>query len=211
LQPVHFELAAQLSTRFVNAEEGDFKSRLNNILSVISSKILLLSNDITEGRFVKLRIQVSEDKTDEDKQKEKDHSLIQILNLVDKITVHCEASMKDKNLVGDFDDIAQQCQALLAYPHSWVRLRAAKILGAMLMAVDGEELEMVVKKKLDSDRGFVYYDTEATLKSLVLDLCAQYTPSVSKEMAEQVSSLSESMANGTGEEPKRLLLKLMKV
>ncbi|XP_026753920.2 small subunit processome component 20 homolog [Galleria mellonella] len=186
---IHFELAAQLSIRFVNVEENEFKNRLDPILSIVSSKILHLSNDITEGRFVKLRIEDTEEKTDEDKQKEKDHSLIQIMNLIDKITVHCESSMKNNKFISEFDDLAQQCQALLAYPHAWVRLKAAKILGAVISSVDPEELDMIVKKKVESERGFIYYDTEDTIRSLVLDLCAQYTPNVSQEMAEQVTAV----------------------
>ncbi|XP_028163642.1 small subunit processome component 20 homolog [Ostrinia furnacalis] len=188
-QPIHFELAAQLSTRFVNVEGDDFKSRLSTVLSLVSSKILLLSNDITEGRFVKLRLEQSDDKTDEEKQKEKDHSLIQILNLIDRITTNCSNSIKDKKFISDFDDLAQQCQALLGYPHAWVRLRAAKILGTILCAVNVEELDLVVQKKAESERGFIYYDTEVSLRSLVLDLCAQFTPSVTKEMAEEVTSV----------------------
>lgn len=185
-QPVHFELAAQLSTRFVNVEQGDFKNRLNTVLSLVSGKILLLSNDITEGRFVKIKLEQSEDKTDEDKQKEKDHSLIQILNLIEKITFHCASSLTNKKFVNEFDEIAQQCKALLAYPHSWVRLKSAKILGQLLSVVDAEELDAVVKKKVESDRGFIYDDTENVLRSLVLDLCAQYTTGAAKEMVEQV-------------------------
>lgn len=170
-------------------EEEEFKNRLDVILSLVSSKILLLSNDITEGRFVKIRLEQTDDKSDEEKQKEKDHSLIQILNLIDKITVHCASSLKDKKFVSDFDDIGQQCQALLAYPHAWVRLRATKILGAILSAVDGEELDAVVKKKVETDRGFVYHDTEDTLRSVTLDLCAQYTTTVTKEMADEVCTV----------------------
>ncbi|XP_049868874.1 small subunit processome component 20 homolog [Pectinophora gossypiella] len=188
-QPVHFELAAQLSIRFVNVEAEEFKNRLDSILSLISGKILLLSNDITEGRFVKVKLDQEDDKTDEEKQKEKDHSLIQILNLIDKITVHCASSLKNKKYDSDFDEIAQHCQALLAYPHAWVRLRAAKIIGAILSAVNVEELDTIVKLKKETDRGFIYYDTENAFKSLVLDLCAQYTTSVSKEMAEQVTTV----------------------
>ncbi|PZC82298.1 hypothetical protein B5X24_HaOG210854 [Helicoverpa armigera] len=188
-QPVHFELAAQLSTRFVNVEQDEFKNRLNTILSLVSGKILLLSNDITEGRFVKIILEQSEEKTDEDKQKEKDHSLIQILNLIEKITFHCASSMTNKKYVNDFDDIAQHCKALLAYPHAWVRLKSAKILGQLLSVVDAEELDSIVKKKVESERGFIYDDTEDVLRSLVLDLCAQYTTSASKEMVEQVTAV----------------------
>ncbi|XP_075973802.1 small subunit processome component 20 homolog [Anticarsia gemmatalis] len=188
-QPVHFELAAQLSTRFVNVEEDNFKSRLNTILSLVSGKILLLSNDITEGRFVKIKLDQSEDKSDEDKQKEKDHSLIQILNLIDKITIHCASSLTNKKYVQDYDEIGQQCKALLAYPHSWVRLKAAKILGQLLSVVDVEELDNIVKKEVESDRGFIYDDTEEFMRSLVLDLCAQYTTGASKEIVEQVTAV----------------------
>ncbi|XP_053608053.1 small subunit processome component 20 homolog [Plodia interpunctella] len=188
-QPVHLELAAQLSTRFVNVETDDFKNRLDTLLPTISGKILLLGNDITEGRFVKLQIEQSDDKTDEEKQKEKDHSLIQILNLIDKIAVNCPSTLKNNNFSSDYDDIAQQCQVLLAYPHAWVRLRAAKILGAVISVIDPGDLDVVVRKKVDSDRGFVYYDTEDKIRSLVLDLCAQYTPAISQEMAEQVTTV----------------------
>ncbi|XP_072931772.1 small subunit processome component 20 homolog [Epargyreus clarus] len=188
-QPVHFELAAQLSIRFVNVEEDEFKSRLPTLLSLISSKILLLSNDITEGRFVKVSLHQEENKTDEEKQNEKDHSLIQILNLIDKITIQCASTLKNKKFASNYDDIAQYCQTLLAYPHAWVRLRAAKVLGQILSAIDVAELNLIAKKKLDCDRGFIYYETEESLRSLILDLCAQYTPNVPKEMADQVTSV----------------------
>ncbi|XP_050560675.1 small subunit processome component 20 homolog [Spodoptera frugiperda] len=188
-QPIHFELAAQLSTRFVNVEQEDFKSRLNTILSFVSGKILLLSNDISEGRFVKITLEQSDDKTDEDKQKEKDHSLIQILNLIEKITLHCASSLTDKKYVQEFDEIGQHCKALLAYPHAWVRLKSAHILGQLLSVVDAEELDNIVKKKVECDRGFIYDETEDVLRSLVLDLCAQYTTGASKEMVEQVTAV----------------------
>ncbi|CAG4990641.1 unnamed protein product [Colias eurytheme] len=183
-KPVHFELAAQLAIRFVNVEQENFKTRIETLLPVLSGKILLLSNDITEGRFVKIRLDDTE-KSDEDKQKEKDHSLIQILNLIDAIATHCVATLKNKNYNSDYDDIGQHCQALLAYPHAWVRLRAAKILGHILNSVNVEDLE----NKGETDRGFIYYDTEDALRSLVLDLCAQYTPNVGKDMADQVTEV----------------------
>ncbi|KAJ2937884.1 hypothetical protein O0L34_g18707 [Tuta absoluta] len=188
-QPVHFELAAQLSIRFVNVEQEDFKTRLDSILPLLSGKILLLSNDITEGRFVKIKLDLDDDKTDEEKQKEKDHSLIQMLNLIDKITVHCSPSLKNNKYASDYEEIAQHCHALLAYPHAWVRLKSAKIIGTLLTAVDVEELDRIVKDKAETDRGFIYYDTENALRSLILDLCAQYTPGVSKEMAEQATAV----------------------
>ncbi|XP_013199858.2 small subunit processome component 20 homolog [Amyelois transitella] len=188
-QPVHFELAAQLSTRFVNVEEEEFKNRLNIVLPIVSGKILLLGNDITEGRFVKIQLEQSDDKTDEEKQKEKDHSLIQMLNLIEKITVSCPSTLKNNKFLSDYDDLAQQCQVLLAYPHAWVRLKAAKILGAVLSTVDPADLDLVVRKKVDSERGFLYYDTEDKIRSIVLDLCAQYTPAITQEMAEQVTTV----------------------
>lgn len=175
-----------MTTRFVNVEQDNFKNRLDTILSLVSGKILLLSNDITEGRFVKIKLDQSDEKTDEDKQKEKDHSLIQILNLIERITVHCAPSLKNKKFEQEYDEIAMQCKALLAYPHSWVRLKSAKILGQLLTVVDVEELEAIVQKSVESERGFIYEDTEEVLRSLVLDLCAQYTTSAAKEIVEQV-------------------------
>ncbi|XP_063380914.1 small subunit processome component 20 homolog isoform X2 [Cydia fagiglandana] len=188
-QPVHFELAAQLSIRFVNVEGDEFKSRLTTILPLVSGKLLLLTNDIGAGRFVKIQLEHADDKTDEEKQREKDHSLIQMLNLIDKITVQCESSLKNKKYINDYDEIAQQCQALLAYPHAWVRLRAAKVIHQILLAVDPQELDVVVRKKVESDRGFIFDNTEEALRSLVLDLCAQYTAGVSQEMAEQATAV----------------------
>ncbi|CAK1547347.1 unnamed protein product [Leptosia nina] len=184
-QAIHFELAAQLCTRFVNVEEKNFKNRIDAVLPILSGKILLLSNDITEGRFVKIRLNNTE-KTDEEQQKEKDHSLIQILNLIDRIVEQCPTSLKDENFYSDYDDIAQYCQALLAYPHAWVRLRAAKILGHILSNVDYEYLQ---ECKNETERGFIYCDVEDSIRSLVLDLCAQYTPNVGKDMADQVTQV----------------------
>ncbi|CAH2980138.1 unnamed protein product [Chilo suppressalis] len=187
-QPSNFELAAQLCIRFVNVEKDEFQQRISKVLTTISNKILLLSNDITAGRFVKIQTE-SDSMTDEEKQQEKDHCLIQLLNLIDKITVHCPTSLGNHKYFEDYDSIGQQCQVLLAYPHAWVRLRAAKILDALLSAVDPVELEKVASKTLDSERGFLYCDTEATFRSLVLDLCAQFTPSVTKNMVDQVTSV----------------------
>ncbi|XP_050683521.1 small subunit processome component 20 homolog [Leptidea sinapis] len=182
-QPIHFELAAQLCIRFVNVEQDNFKNRIENILALLSGKILLLSNDIGEGRFVKIHLDGSAE-SNEEHQKEKDHSLIQILNLIDRIAVHCAFSLKSEKFEDSYDDIAQHCQALLAYPHAWVRLRAAKILGHILDSVDSDLLQ-----REQCERGFIYFDTENTLKSLILDLCAQYTPNLDKEMADQVTEV----------------------
>lgn len=168
----------------MNVEQEKFQSRLTSILPLVIGKILLLSNDITEGRFVKMKLSQDDEKTDENKQKEKDHSLIQMLNLIDKITVHCASSLKNKKYMNDFDEIGQQCKALLAYPHAWVRLKSVKILSALLEAIDINELNDNLS--VECERGFIFDSTEDFLRSLVLDLCAQYTPTVSKDMAEQV-------------------------
>ncbi|CAH3906554.1 unnamed protein product [Pieris brassicae] len=181
-QPIHFELAAQLCIRFVNVEGENFKTRIETVLSILSGKILLLSNDITEGRFVKVRLD-GNGKSDEDKQKEKDHSLIQILNLIDSISMNCPSSLGDPKFVSEYDDIGQYCQVLLAYPHAWVRLRAAKILGHILNNIDVESFNG------NNERSFIYCDTEDGIRSLVLDLCAQYTPNVGKDMADQVTEV----------------------
>ncbi|VVC88993.1 unnamed protein product [Leptidea sinapis] len=153
--------------------------------SSLNGKILLLSNDIGEGRFVKIHLDGSGE-SNEEHQKEKDHSLIQILNLIDRIAVHCAFSLKSEKFENSYDDIAQHCQALLAYPHAWVRLRAAKILGHILDSVDSDLLQ-----REQCERGFIYFDTENTLKSLILDLCAQYTPNLDKEMADQLTNKND--------------------
>lgn len=108
-----------------------------------------------------------------------------MLNLIDKITIHCPESMNNKKFSSDYDEIAEQCKALLAYPHSWVRLRAVKILGTILSAINVEELNKTSREN-ECERGFIFDDTENCIKSLVLDLCAQYTPNVSQDMADQV-------------------------
>lgn len=86
----------------------------------------------------------------------------------------------------EYDEIGQQCKALLAYPHAWVRLKSVKILGQLLSVVDAEELDGIVKKTVESDRGFIYDDPEDVLRSLILDLCAQYTTGASKDIVQQV-------------------------
>ncbi|XP_041978665.1 small subunit processome component 20 homolog [Aricia agestis] len=186
-KPVHFEFAAQLCIRFVNIEESNFQSRLPDLLPMLSAKTHQLSTNTSIGRFVKINLDSKQ--TDEETQKEKDHSLIQILNLIDRITTNCPTSLKNKKYISDFDEIGQQCQVFLAYPHSWVRLKAAKILGQMILAIDLEEFNQIVSGKLESDRGFIYNDTEQALRSLILDLCAQYVPNVEKDMAEQVTEV----------------------
>lgn len=172
-------------------EEDDFKNRLNTILSIINEKLLILSSNNNSGRYVKLypeeNIEEDTEENAEELQKELDHSMIQLLNLTDRITIHCSRCLTNKKYVSQFDDLALQCQALLAYAHSWVRLKAAKILNQIFLHVDANELEMLVGGKMESDRGFIFYDTENTFRSLILDLCAQYTPGVTKEMADQVS------------------------
>lgn len=179
-------MGAQLAIRFVNVEAEGFGARLPTVLPLVRAKMLLLGNEGGEGRFVKIALEQG-DKTDEDKQTERDHSLIQMLNLVEKTLIHCPLSMKDPKYFDDYDDIAQQCKALLAHPHAWVRLRATKVLGHVVSVVAPEELDALLSGKTESDRGFVYCDPEESLKSLLLDLCAQYTPNISKEMADLVS------------------------
>lgn len=161
-------------------------ARAPTCMNIVSTFIIVLSKQGQYNIQSKRYLDQSEDKTDDEKQKEKDHSLIQVLNLIDKITIHCASTLKNKNYVSDYDEICQHCQALLAYPHAWVRLKAVGILGKILAAVNSEELDSIVKNEIESDRGFIYHETEVAFRSLVLDLCAQYTPTVSQDMAEQV-------------------------
>ncbi|GBP37217.1 Small subunit processome component 20 homolog [Eumeta japonica] len=187
-QPVHIELAAQLCTRFVMVEKEDFEKRLHIILPILTGKLILLSDDITDGRFVKLKLEQDSSKTDEEKQKEKDHSLIQLLNLIVNITTHCPACFaNDKYL--EFDEIGQHCQILLGYPHLWVRLKSAKVLYQILSNVNSKELDEIMSGRKETERGFIYYDTENALKSLILDLSAQFTADMTKDMAEQITEV----------------------
>lgn len=183
---IHLELAAQLCTRFVNVEKTHFQNRLNVILPIINDKLLTFTNDGIVGRFVKLQ---SEEVAHEPDSQERDHCLIQLLNLTEKISIHCSASMNNKKFVNEFDDIGQQCQALLAYPHAWVRLRCAKIFNQILLRIDVNHLDSVLRNTIECERGFLYYDTENTLRSLILDLCAQYTPGIGKDMADEITAV----------------------
>lgn len=180
-------------------EDAEFKNRLTTVLSIINGKLLILNNSSTEGRFVKFNTDIENTHaSDEDKQKEKDHSLIQILNLLERIVTHCPTSLNEPKHINVYDEIAQQCQILLAYPHTWVRLKAAKILNQLFLHIDPSELSDILNGNKESDRGFIYYETESAMRSLILDLCAQYSIGVTKEIADEVSTVFKHNMSITG-------------
>jgi len=86
---------------------------------------------------------------------------------------------------------AENAQSLLAHPHEWVRLAAARLLGHIFCSLNVNKVAAAVASRHHSvsrnECGYFYRESKQRLKSLVLDLCAQLQPrEVTAELVEQV-------------------------
>ena len=115
----HRRLAAQLLGFFVSVEKTAFEGRLPKLLPLILKQFAL-----------------NDEEKDEESERVKDHLFFQLLQMLLKICTHCTSFFKIKEV----DALNRQVQALLSYPHEWVRLAAAQYLGFVFAATDVDAL-----------------------------------------------------------------------
>lgn len=173
-------MAAQLCTRFVNVEKHNFKSRLETLLPELT--VQLYEEDPNAGRGVRIKAQDKNDMLGDSR----DNSFIQILNLINKTCEICPAILTDNKYVKYTDEIAVNCQTLLAHSHAWVRYNAAVFLVSFFKSLKLDDFALIVKGEKETER--IIAHTVDSLKSLTLDLCSQFIPGVvTPDMAEVVS------------------------
>lgn len=182
-------MAAQLCNRFINVEKELFQSKLPKLVPLINTQFIPY-NDSTVGKFVLVSKQEEEyDQNDvHDKVRARDHQIIQALKMVVNICENCPGFLKTTKYNVYIDEIALQCQKLLAYPHAWVRFESAKFLEYVLASLRVKDIQAsLINGEMNFDRGFLCYNTHDSLKSLILDMCAQMAPGdISAEFAEQI-------------------------
>ncbi|KAK0177605.1 hypothetical protein PV328_001642 [Microctonus aethiopoides] len=209
---MHRRLAAQLCGIFVTIEKESFESRLESVLPLILKQFHAINADGEEeeednskpGRFVRRKklckpklpkIQIK------DPERAKDHHAFQVLQLTLKISANCSAFLKSEKYIDSIKLLAEYSQSLLGHPHLWVRLAATQQIGFILATIDEEKIMNILKdyelkngndeKLNDNDetenKGYIYSNPVATLRSLTLDLLAQLQPGMEfEELANQV-------------------------
>ena len=182
---VHREMAAQLCTRFINAEGQEFVTRIPIILPALIQSMKNVSVDEDDGdsggKFVRVKkpkLDLAEEATEEEENEQQsivDHHLIQTLSTVIKIFELDNNVLQDEKFKQDIDEIGYQAHQLLSNDHVWIRLRALKIISLMLNDLDIEKIDSE-----DKPRQFLYDNKE--LKSVAFDMCVQVKPEVETDI-----------------------------
>ncbi|XP_017786283.1 PREDICTED: small subunit processome component 20 homolog [Nicrophorus vespilloides] len=180
---LHKRLAAQLCGLLIIVEKASFEDRLPNLIPLV----ILQFGPINEGPGKCVLLSKDEEiiETDDKQDKNKDHHLYQVLQMILKLCTNCPNFLKDSRTI---ENLAVHAQSLLAYDHEWVRLGAAQFLGFIFSTIDIEKLSKLLmnNEKLEG-AGFLYSDPHGAIKSLTLDFCAQLQPNAIKcNLAEQV-------------------------
>ncbi|KYM75651.1 Small subunit processome component 20 like protein [Atta colombica] len=185
-------LAAQLCGIFVNVEKNDFDSRLLQVLPLLLKqfhKNISNSDNAEFGKYMELDNTTNLQKDSNLKEeKTKDHHLIQVLQLLLKIS-HYTSFLTDEKYKDFINSFAEYSQSLLAHPHLWVRLAAAQMIGFILTTLDVDKIVELINNP-DNDKiyeGYMYSKPVETVKSLILDLVAQLYPDMTfEQLADQV-------------------------
>lgn len=207
----HREMAAILCSRYITIEKQHFVNRIENVFPLLLNGLTNSDHPSGPGKYVKLIKNESQldnnhnednyvdkhitEKHEEDKQRAKDHQIIQILNTILKILENFPQCInKFKHFI---NELAYEAQKLLAYEHVWVRLNAVKILEFVLNNIDIKRIQKQLLNPIteqtsnvdngDDDENRIYSNPQIELKSLILDLCAQLIPNETDvDMTEQV-------------------------
>ena len=209
---VHREMAAQLSIRFVNAEGAEFEKRISSILplliqSLTNDSSLKGDEDDAPGKFVRVkrpRLELDEDSNnnvddERDQQTIEDHYLIQTLNAIIRIIELKETILKDENHCASIDEIGFQAKELLSHDHTWVRLRALKLINFMVKSLDNDVIEKILlnDENVEKPREFLY--SKSQFRSVVMDMAVQLQhdvdPDVLKAIMENLNEVSVIIKN----------------
>lgn len=204
----HREMAALLCTRFINAEQKKFVTRIESVLPVLVNTLCTSSAGkhvrITNGDDENGHDDNDNDEDDDDDgvnkheeiQRMHDHQIIQLQNTIMKI-IETFDDVIDK-FPQYIDELAYESQKLLAHEHVWVRMNALKTLQIILQRIDTDEIRDMFANGGSSQNqlAYIYSDPEQELKSLTLDLCAQLIPEqIDSEMAQEVTTILLLVAN----------------
>ncbi|XP_066592766.1 small subunit processome component 20 homolog [Prorops nasuta] len=191
----HRTLAAQLCGIFVTIEKDNFESYLKELLPLLIKQFYPEddgNNTSGAGRFVKLSksdsLKDNQFKNIKDPERMKDHHLFQILQLLLKISTYCNPFLKGDQYNSSIKSFAEYAQVLLGYPHLWVRLAAAQLIGLFMGTIDVEQTAKILSNtegiKIEADS---IYTNPEEIRSLTLDLVAQLYPDmVFEELTDQV-------------------------
>ncbi|CAD7076634.1 unnamed protein product [Hermetia illucens] len=201
-KPAVQEMAACLCSRFIEVEKAELLPKAMILLPVLGNH-LELSSPNTAGKFVKTSIGADTDLdesqqngNDQATQRAVDHAIIQIQNCMIKIFTNCMEILTENSMINTLDDIAYECQRLLAYDHEWVRLNSVKILNYILPTCSVSFPNSESETPEDTSRHFICSDPPNELRSLTLDLCAQMVPGeVNAEFANEISKSLLYIAN----------------
>jgi len=201
----HRELAAQLCGIFVIVEKDEFDSRLHKVLPLLLKQFHFSTSENTNcENFVKSNHSncLPKNSNLKDPERMKDHHLYQVLQLLLKISAHCPSfltSEKYRDFISSFAGklffiernndyfpntnvvflyFSEYSQSLLAHPHVWVRLAAAQLIGFILAALDVDKIVELLNNPENNtvQEGYMYSNPASTLRSLILDLVAQFHP-----------------------------------
>lgn len=198
---VHREMAAQLVTRFVNAEGAEFQKRVPEILPLLVNSLTHANfgNDDDEepGKFVrvkKARLELAEDESEDaederDQQTIEDHHLIQTLNALLRIFEFDETLLNNDAYTSIIDNVGYQSQNFLSHDHIWVRLRALRVINLLTKSLD---IDILIKILLDEEqtekekapREFLY--SKVQFRSVVFDMAVQLKPDVDPEILKAI-------------------------
>lgn len=175
------EMGASLVIRFVAQEKTKFAQRAPKVLPILVEQI----SSSVPGTFV--QIAKNDSDSEEDEPKENDHEIIQVQNCLLKIFNECSISSlycDYKSLHDVFNSLAFHSQRLLSNDHQWVRINAISMLIKMMELYDSESVARLLlgQSQFDGDElQFINSDPEESMKSLILDLCAQFIPGETNE------------------------------
>lgn len=190
------EMGASLVTRFVEQEKTKFAQRVPKVLPILVEQI----SSSAPGRFVQIAKEDSDNEDDESKGN--DHEIIQVQNCILKIFTECSISSiysDYKELHNVLNSLAFHSQRLLSNDHQWVRINAISVLINMMELYDSEMVARLLlgqNQFSGGDLEFINSDPEESLKSLVLDLCAQFIPGETNEtVIEKIMQIFLLIAN----------------
>lgn len=177
------EMGASLVIRFVEQEKTKFAQRVPKVFPILVEQI----SSSVPGRFVQLAKDDSDSEENDDASNDHDHEIIQVQNCILKIFEECPISSlyaDYKDLHNVFNSLAFHSQRLLSNDHQWVRINAISVLIKMMELYDSEAVARLLLGQTEFSGGdleFINSEPEESLKSLVLDLCAQFIPGETNE------------------------------
>ncbi|KAM7378035.1 hypothetical protein PAMA_013096 [Pampus argenteus] len=156
-------LGAQMCGLFVEVEEENFASRMDDLLPLLEREI---------------HPDIYEDIEEEQDEKEADRLLFSYLTLITKLSKHC--GLLELNKPHDtLCRIWGHIEAHLRYPHCWVWLTASQLFGQLFAAQQAEQLVAVWSGEGGSDSpqqaatAFIINGLDKKMRELALSFCHQ--------------------------------------